>query len=278
MILEDIINKTHCSDCNIFMEALPPECVDLVVTSPPYDSLRTYKGYTFDYKTTANNLYRVLKQGGIVVWIVNDATINGSETGSSFKQALYFKEIGFNLHDTMIWAKPHSAHPSSNRYNQEFEYIFIFSKGKPKTFNPIKDVPTKWIKSFGKASCRLKNGEIKQQECSTIYNKTHMRGNVWRAKTVSQENICQRPPHPAIFPMGLVSDLILSWSNKNDLVYDPFGGSGTTGRCCIRLKRNWIMTEISKDYCEIIEREILDEIQKNTINTKQNSIGEYRRF
>ena len=131
------INKIYCADNVIFMkENIPSNFIDLTVTSPPYDNLRAYNGYSWDFESVAQELYRITKDGGVVVWVVGDATIKGSETGTSFKQALYFKEIGFKLHDTMIYQsdKPPLTH---NRYEQKFEYMFVFSKGRPKTFNPI---------------------------------------------------------------------------------------------------------------------------------------------
>ena len=133
------LNKIYNEDCLEGMKRIPDKSVDLKVTSPPYDNLRNYNGFSWDFEGVANELYRVTKDGGIVVWIVGDGTINGSESGTSFKQALYFKEIGFNLHDTMIWSKGSLAFPDKTRYYQVFEYMFIFSKGKIKTFNPIDD-------------------------------------------------------------------------------------------------------------------------------------------
>ena len=138
------INKIYCGDNLELIKQLDDNCIDLTVTSPPYDNLRTYNGYSWDFQGLAHELYRVTKDGGVVVWVVGDATINGSETGTSFKQALYFKDIGFNLHDTMIYSKKGFPFPASNRYHQAFEYMFVFSKGKIKTFNPIKDLRIKW--------------------------------------------------------------------------------------------------------------------------------------
>jgi len=130
------INKVYNENCLDTMSRMPDEFIDLTVTSPPYDNLRTYNGYSFDFESIAKELYRVTKEGGVVVWIVGDATINGSESGTSFRQALYFKEIGFNLHDTMIYNK-NARFPENVRYYQEFEYMFVFSKGKPKAFNAL---------------------------------------------------------------------------------------------------------------------------------------------
>jgi DNA modification methylase len=250
-------------DCIEIMKEFPKESIDLIVTSPPYDNLRTYnndidKLWSFDlFKLVANNITKIIKQGGVTVWVVNDATIKGSETGSSFKQALYFKDnCGLNLHDTMIWKKPNFSNPSNNRYHQTFEYMFIFSKGKPKTFNPIKDRKNKYKQgSVGKNSTRLKNGEMK--EIKKKYNTDYgMRHNVWEVITAGQENMGKSLPHPAMFPLKLVNDHILSWSNISDIILDPFIGSGTTAVACEKLNRKWIGIELSEEYCEITKQRI----------------------
>jgi site-specific DNA-methyltransferase (adenine-specific) len=215
------------------------EFIDLTVTSPPYDDLRAYNGYSFDFESIAKELFRITKQGCVVVWIVGDATIEGSETGTSFKQALYFKEIGFNLHDTMIYEKSGMANPSSTRYHQTFEYMFIFTKGKLKTFNPIKDRENKY-RGFrgGEQSFRADYG---------------MRFNVWRYANGGNNTSRDKETfnHPAPFPEKLVEDHIVSWSNEGDVVYDPFMGSGTTAKMALLNDRNYIGSEISKEYCDL---------------------------
>lgn len=252
------INKVYNENCLDTMGKIPDNFIDLTVTSPPYDNLRDYKGYSFDFENIAKQLYRVTKEGGVVVWIVGDATINGSETGTSFKQALYFKQIGFNLHDTMIWEKGNFSNPSKTRYHQIFEYMFIFCKYKIKTFNAIKDKKNTYFgKSFfGINTVRLKNGNTKLRSNRNQINKLGMRTNIWKSNTAGQENPCTSNFHPAMFPEKLASDHILSWSNENDLIYDPFMGSGTTAKMCIANRRNWIGSEISSEYCKIIEQRI----------------------
>ena len=235
------------------MAKMPDNFIDLTVTSPPYDNLRTYNGYVFDFENVAKELFRITKQGGVVVWIVGDATIKGSETGTSFKQALYFKEIGFNLHDTMIYAKDAIAFPDSNRYQQCFEYMFVFSKGKPKHLNLIKD---RQNKSFGRkvtGTGRQKDGSTKKATCyGSEIKKYGTRWNIWEMRTAKGGKI----KHPAIFPERLANDHIISWSNESDLVYDCFAGSGTTLKMAILNNRNWIGSEISSEYCNIIEERI----------------------
>jgi site-specific DNA-methyltransferase (adenine-specific) len=227
------------------MAELPPDTIDLVITSPPYDNLRTYNGYSFDYEKVIKELYRILKPGGVIVWVVGDATINGSETGSSFKQALYAIETGFKLHDTMLFKKNSSTFPAKatgNRYTQIYEFMFVFSKGKPKTANLICDKANKWAghKDF---SNKLKN-PVPQFSPRT---------NVWEYVTSFNKT-----KHPAVFPLELAKDHVTSWSNVGDLVYDPFLGSGTTAIAAIELGRNWIGSEISHEYAneakERIER------------------------
>mgnify|MGYP003673303305 FL=1 len=251
------INKNYNENCLDTMAKMKDNFIDLTVTSPPYDNLRTYKGYSFDFECVAKELYRTTKEGGVVVWIIGDATIKGSESGTSFKQALYFKECGFNLHDTMIYQKHNFSNPSNNRYHQIFEYMFVLSKGKPKTFNKIKDREN-IVKGFRKVSNgRHANGKIrdKTKEKRTLGNSDlfvddfGMRYNIWKFTT-------ERGNHPAIFPEQLANDHIISWSNEGDLVYDPFMGSGTTAKMAMLNNRNWIGSEMSSEYCEIIEERI----------------------
>jgi len=238
------INTIIQGDASKKLKDIPNECIDLTVTSPPYDNMRTYNGFDFDFETIAKEIYRVTKKGGVVVWVVGDQTINGSESGTSFKQALYFKEIGFNLHDTMIWEKNSSTFPSnkkSKRYTQIFEYMFIFSKGKPKATNLIDDKKNKWAgsKDF---SGKLKNPV---PDCSA-------RNNIWKFTTSFND----KTNHPAVFPEQLVSDHIYSWSNEGDIVLDPFMGSGTTAKMALLLNRRFIGIELSEEYCEIANKRI----------------------
>ena len=228
------------------------ESIDLTITSPPYDNLRDYHGYSFDFETVAKELYRVTKPGGVVVWIVNDATVDGSETGSSFRQALYFKEIGFNLHDTMIWVKDGFTDVASLtwRYAQVFEYMFILTKGKIKTFNPIKDRRSKNVGSPCKShTTRLPDGSLKVNDLGDRrIQEFGQRYNVWENDCVKNG---ERVGHPAQFPLKLIKDHIVSWSNEGDTVLDPFMGSGTTGVACKELNRNFIGIEISEEYFKL---------------------------
>ena len=248
------INKIYNEDCLETMAKMPDNYIDLTITSPPYDNLRTYNGYSFEFQSIAKKLYRVTRSGGVVVWIVADATINGSETGTSFKQALYFKEIGFNLHDTMIWNKGSFSAVGSlkTRYAPVFEYMFIFSKNKIKCFNPIKDRKNKWAgEKRNHIMIRQKNGNVIKTSGYEL-KQFGQRFNIWNIVPAKNRNI----KHPAMFPEQLVNDHIISWSNENDLVYDCFMGSGTTAKMCLKINRDFIGSEISKEYCEIAEQRI----------------------
>lgn len=251
--------ELRCGNCAELMLDMPDECIDLTVTSPPYDNLRTYKGYTFDFKPIADQLFRITKQGGVVVWIVNDATIKGSETGTSFRQALYFKDIGFNLHDTMIWCKSGGGAIGSNYcYTQNFEYMFVFSKGKPKAVNLIYDLPNGSVGSKRNTGRRKANGEMKIEH-REVKNQFCRRNNWWYL--VHNSDIRKTGGHPAVFPEQLARDHIISWSNKGDTIFDPMCGSGTTGAMAIQTGRNFIGFDISQDYIEIAEKRIEGEIE-----------------
>lgn len=255
-MLNKYINQIICGDNVEVMRQMPDNCIDLTVTSPPYDNLRTYNGFSFDFENVAKELYRITKDGGVVVWVVGDATIKGSETGTSFRQALYFKDIGFNLHDTMIWEKPTFTATGSlqSRYAPVFEYMFVVSKGKPKTFNPIKDKQNKRAGEKKQGTVRQINGDTKpQSSLGRPINKFGQRHNVWR---ISGENSNINRTHPAQFPEQLAKDHIISWSNPGDLVFDPFSGSGTTAKMALLLGRNYCGVDISEEYCEIARQRI----------------------
>ena len=252
------LNKIYNEDCLDTMAKMPDNFINLTVTSPPYDNLRQYNGYSFDFESIAKELFRVTKQGGVVVWIVGDETVKGSETGTSFKQALFFKEIGFNLHDTMIYQKSNPIPIQHNRYQPCFEYMFILSKGKPNAFNPIME---NTVNPSGKLTItqREKDGS-KNHGSGYGYkrNSKRYRHNVWKYNVGKNQTTKDSVAfeHPAIFPEQLANDHIISWTNEGDLVYDPFMGSGTVAKMCILNNRNWIGSEISSKYCEIIEERI----------------------
>ena len=237
--------------------------VDLTVTSPPYDDLRSYDGtlnWNFEiFKKVAQRLYDITKEGGVVVWVVGDKTVKGSESGNSFRQALYFKEIGFNLHDTMIYAKNNVyAHdPRNKRYKQCFEYMFVLSKGKPNTYNEIKDRPNKHKgKTLSGTKGRNKDGE-KRELKPVVMGEFQARFNIWEYTTggsVASDKIAFK--HPAIFPEKLAEDHILSWSNEGDTVLDCFMGSNTTGKMALKNNRKYIGIEKVEDYFKLSQKRI----------------------
>ena len=227
------------------------DSIDFVGTSPPYGKIRTYKGYKFDFPKLAHGLTRILKPGGVIAWNVMDETINGRESLDSCKQKIFFvEECGLWVHDTMIYQKLNFSHPETNRYHNVFEYVFIFSKGKPKTFNPIMDRANKTAGEIGNRGINtftLKDGS-KSERSKKVTKDIGMRHNVWPGKTRGQEEGCKKLKHPAMMPKWLAHDLILSFSNAGDLVYDPMAGSGTVCEQAERLGRRFIGSEISEAY------------------------------
>jgi len=252
-----MIELMHGDCLDVMRDMLSEGSVDLTVTSPPYDNLRTYNGTLNDWtpekwQAIIRELFRVTKQGGVVVWIVGDATINGSETGTSFRQALYAMECGFRLHDTMIYAKPNfsAVGALSVRYAQVFEFMFVLSKGAPNTFNPIKDRPNKCAGESGRGTIRQADGSTRPMSKTITIKEYGQRFNIWEIAPQVQKG------HPAPFPEALARDHILSWSNPGDVVLDPFLGSGTTGKMAILEGRRFIGIEREPNYFDIAHRRI----------------------
>lgn len=247
------MNVVYNMDCVEGMKQLPDASIDLTVTSPPYDNIRTYNGFSFDWKATIEQLYRITKIGGVVVWVVADQTINGSESGTSFQQALYAMECGFNLHDTMIWEKESCSFPEATRYFPAFEYMFIWAKEKPKTFNPIADKLNKWGGTKQHGTFRKADGTTVERSRTwkeSVCKEYGCRFNVWQINTEKNN----KTGHPAVFPYQLAYDHIRSWSNEGDTVLDPFLGSGTTRLAAYDLCRDFIGYEISKEYFDKEEK------------------------
>ena len=260
------LNKIICGNCVDVMATFPDNYIDLTVTSPPYDNLRDYNGYDFNFESIANQLYRITKRGGVVVWVVGDATIKGSETGTSFRQALYFKEIGFNLHDTMIYQVPGTGAKGSNYcYWQVFEYMFVFSKGKPNTVNRIKDKINKkaGTKCTSNKQARASVGTRLSPACGRIVQGQGIRDNVWVIP--SGHGHGDYTGHPAPFPEQLANDHIITWSNKGDLILDPMCGSGTTCKMAAVNNRNYIGIDISEEYCNIARKRLAEHEQQPSL-------------
>lgn len=251
-----MINKLHNEDCLLTMSKMPNNYLDLVIVSFPYGSLRDYNGYSFEFEKIAMEISRCLKDGGIFISVIGYPVVNKSKSLEPMKQAIYLvEECDLLLHDHLIYEKSSFSFPDASRYGNIWESIYIFSKGKPKTFNPIIDREVKYQQSRGKATQRQKDGSMNDTGRGIIkYNKLGKRNNIWRYSTgfgnSTRDKIAYK--HPAIAPEKLMQDLIYSFSNENDLVYCPMAGSGTEIKGCIKLKRNWIASEISKDYCENI--------------------------
>lgn len=236
---------------------LPAGCIDLTVTSPPYDNLRAYNGYEWDFEAVAAQLWRVTKDGGVVVWVVADAVVDQGRTGTSFRQALGFMELGFRLHDTMIWHKGTFTSPQTNRYPNSFEYMFVLSKGAP-ICHQIKDRPNRKAGTRSTHTMRKANGQIKQMYADNrriTIAKTGVRFNVWHIPP-EQSNLLR--VHPGQFPEALARDHIISWSNPGDTVLDPFCGSGTTLKMALLAGRHFIGIDVSAEYCELSRRRVAE--------------------
>jgi DNA modification methylase len=255
-MIDQYVNKVIHGNCVDVMCNFPDNSIPIVLTSPPYDSLRDYKGYKFDFEAIAKQLYRVTKQGGVVVWVVGDQTVKGSETGTSFRQALYFKEIGFNL-ETMIWEKPTFTATGSLRvrYASVFEFMFVLTKGKVKTFNPIIDRICKSAGGKKVGTVRKTDGTLKRKSSEgKVQRELGQRFNIWKIPTQTQIG------HPAPFPEQLAADHIRSWSNEGDIVLDPMAGSGTTLKAARKLRRKYIGIEISEEYVAICEERLSQQV------------------
>lgn len=251
MELDRIICGDNCEE----MAKFPADCIDLVVTSPPYGDLRTYGGHSWDFEGVASQLWRIIKPGGVVVWVVADQTIDGSESGDSFRQALHFKDIGFRLHDTMIWDKA-SRIPTEQRYYNVFEFMFVISKGKPNSLNFIVDHKNATYGQVRRKDKVINKGRNEKYDDQFIETGEYSRrSNIWRYGTAGNGT-----DHPAIFPEKLARDHILSWSNEGDIVLDPFLGSGTTIKMARLMGRRWIGIEVNPEYVEIAERRMAQQV------------------
>lgn len=263
------LNEIYNENCLKTMYRMPDNFINLTVSSPPYDDMRAYDGNDFtEFEEIARELFRITKKGGVVVWVVGDQTKEHNESGTSFQQALFFKEIGFNLFDTMIYLKPpRGAVGNNNAYWQTFEYMFVLSKGKPSTINLIMDRENKDSRKGDNGTKRLHNGNLKKLSRGG-YSKKGRRTNVWKYNIGKGHSTTDEiaHQHPAIFPEKLAEDHIISWSNPGDLIYDPFMGSGTTAKMALLNKRKFIGSEISKDYYRIAKKRLKicqTQMQKN---------------
>lgn len=252
-------NHIYQGDCTKVLKDFPKESIDLVVTSPPYDNLRDYNGYEFEFEKIARELYRVMKEGGVVVWVVKDAVRDGDRTGTSFRQALKFKEIGFKLYDVIIYYKNNGSPSHKGRYTDCFEYMFVLSKGKPTTINLIEDRENKWggTETWGVRTIREKDGSLTKKKKSKVKKKGR-RFNIWEYSPgyskSAEEDFAH--DHPAIFPEQLAEDHIKSWSEEGDVVLDPMCGSGTTLKMAQKLGRKYIGIDMSEEYVELSRKRV----------------------
>jgi site-specific DNA-methyltransferase (adenine-specific) len=245
------------NNCLDYLKSLPDNSIKFTLTSPPYDDIRDYNGYSFPFEDIAKQLWRTTQIGGVIAWNVADATVKGSETGTSMRQALYFMSLGFRLHDTMIYAKknPMPAGVSSKRYHQAWEYIFILSKDAPETFNPIM-VKAKFGHLDANMKHRGKDGEIKYTK--TKRNEFTKVRNIFEYSIGGGHSTKDKVAfgHPALMPEQLAHDMITTWTNEGDEVFDPFTGAGTTAKMCLLANRKFHGTELSLEYCELIKTRI----------------------
>ncbi len=260
----DLFDRIFCGASEEVLSGFPDACIDLIVTSPPYDTLRSYGGHEWNWQTfvkVAEQLERVLAPGGVLVWVVADEVVRGSETGTSMRQALWLKDLNLRLHDTMVWLK-HGAMPQpQNRYNPEWEYMFVLSKGTPKTFNPIREDCVLAGKKHRVS--RQEKDESAAKRCNLhgrVTHETKVAGNVWVYQNNFSRNDLLAYEHPATFPMKLASDHIASWSNPGDVVLDPFCGSGTTVRAAKNLNRRYVGIEVNPEYVELIKTRLAQEV------------------
>ncbi|WP_120955648.1 DNA-methyltransferase [Helicobacter mehlei] len=252
----DFFNRLYAGDAVAFLQShVPSDSVDMVLTSPPYDDLRNYNGYTFEFEKIAHEIFRVLKKGGVAVWVVGDKIRNGNRSLTSFKHALYFQEIGFNVHDVMIYAKKNTPFMRSNAYTNSYEYMFIFSKGKPKTFNPLKEATARHGVEMLVAN---KKADGKNHKVPRELKKEKTRTNIWfyAVGLGGTTNDKEAFKHPATYPEQLAQDHILSWGNEGDIVLDPMCGSGTTCKMAFLNKRNFIGIDISQEYIELAQKRL----------------------
>lgn len=261
MTTASLINQIIHGDAAAALPHLDTDSVDMILTSPPYDELRNYKGYRFPFEPIAKQLVRVLRPGGLLVWVVGDATVGGSETGTSFRQALHFKELDLNLHDTMIFRKRNPLPQIyRKRYTNEFEYMFVFSKSLVRTHNPIMidclhaglELGTTTYKNYSK------NEQTRKKFANPVKNKK-LKGNIWEYVVGKNKEDQEAKGHPAPFPCELARDHILSWTNENDIVLDPMCGSGTTCKVAHQLGRRFIGIEIASDYVNLARRRVFGE-------------------
>lgn len=245
------LNKPYCVDSTEAIKSVKDDSIHLIITSPPYDDIYDYDKLN-SFETLAREFYRILVPGGVVVWVIGDQFVKGSRTLTSHKQAIYFKEVvGFKVYDVMIYQKHNFSNPMKKRYHNIYEFMYIFSKGWPRVFNPIKDRKNKYAGQtcWGRNTYRLKDGTLGERG-KPVNAEYGMRYNIWKINSgrgfTTKDDIAHK--HPAIFPEALVRDHIISWTNVGDVVFDPLAGSGTVGKVAHVLDRKFLLFEINQEY------------------------------
>ncbi len=254
-------NDIYTSDCIDFMKKMDANCVDLTVTSPPYDELRNYNGYKFEFESIADNLYRVTKNGGVVVWVVGDKIKKGSKSLTGFRQAIYFQKIGFTVHDIMIYKKKNTPFMRTNGYTNCFEFMFVLSKGKPKTFNPLKE---KTVRQGYEMLPHNKGADGVNKKILKELKSEKTKTNIWEYAVGLNGSTSDKIAfkHPAVFPEKLAEDHILSWTNSGDLVFDPMVGSGTTCKMALLNDRKYLGCDISEEYVNLTKKRLEQTLEK----------------
>jgi site-specific DNA-methyltransferase (adenine-specific) len=260
------LNKIICGDAVEELKKIPNNSIDILVTSPPYDGIRKYNGFNYDLHATGKEIYRVLKDGGVAIMVIQDQTKNFGKTLTSFRTIVdWVDNIGFKLFETVIYRK-YGAEGAwwNKRFRVDHEYMPIFLKGeRPQYFNkdPLK-IPSKHGgKTMTGGGTRLTNGIRIPTRAITI-NPMKCRGTIWEYMTAG-DGTRLKHKHPATFPDKLPYDFIQCFCPPNGVVLDPFIGSGTTALAAIELDRNYIGIDISKEYCDLARRRIKEEGAKN---------------
>lgn len=272
------LNEVYCGDCVKLMKLLPDSTIDLVVTSPPYDKIRDYNGSIhFDLHKTGQEIFRVLKSGGIAVMVIQDQTKNFGKSLTSFKTIIdWCDNIGFKLFETIIYRKNGSEGVWwTKRFRVDHEYMPIFLKGKkPQYFNkePLK-IPSKHGgKVMTGSGSRKTNGET-QKTVTRAINFKKCRGTIWNYLMAGDKNPLKRK-HPAVFPDKIPYDFIQCFCPEEGIVLDPFAGSGSTLVMAKKLRRSFIGFDIVPEYCELARERLKTEfVNQDQINLFSNNIS-----
>ncbi|MBR1921447.1 MAG: site-specific DNA-methyltransferase [Kiritimatiellae bacterium] len=264
MPIEALHNKIICGDSAAVMEKFPDNSIDMVVTSPPYDSIRDYKGFSADLSKIGRETFRVLKEGGIAVVVIQDQTKNYGKTLTSFRLAIdWCDNAGFKLFECLIYKKLGAEGAWWNkRFRVDHEYMMVFLKGdRPAYFNkdPLK-IPSKHGgKVMTGGGTRLTSG-IRIATRAIHINPMKCRGTVWAYETAGDGSRLKHQ-HPATYPDRLPYDFIQCFCPEKGIVLDPFMGSGTTALAAKSLKRFYVGIDISQEYVDLAERRVVEDFE-----------------